>query len=163
MATNAYLTIKGQKQGQVKGSVTQKGREGWIAVYAFHHEIVSPRDAASGMPTGKRQHKALSITKEIDKSTPLLLQALINNETLTEVILRFYGADSKGTGAERLIYTIKLTNASISDIAEDMLNNKTDDGLKMPVLDIVSFTYQKINWTWEDGGIAAEDSLNLRP
>jgi hypothetical protein len=33
-------------------------------------EVVSPRDAASGLPTGKRQHKPLTITKEIDKSSP---------------------------------------------------------------------------------------------
>ncbi len=34
--------------------------------------VVSPRDAASGMPTGKRQHKPFSITKPVDKSSPLL-------------------------------------------------------------------------------------------
>ena len=47
MAYEGYLIAKTQKQGQIKGSVTQKGREGWIGVYGFHHEIVSPRDAAS--------------------------------------------------------------------------------------------------------------------
>ncbi len=34
-------------------------------------DIVSPRDAASGLPTGKRQHGSVTITKEWDKSTPL--------------------------------------------------------------------------------------------
>ena len=157
MALNAYLSIKGQKQGQIKGGVTQKGKEGWIAVYAFHHEIVSPRDSASGLPTGKRQHKPLTITKEIDKSTPVLLQVLVNNENLTEVILRFYGPDSKGTGVEKLVYTIKLTNASIISIADDMLNNKTEEGIKMPVLEMLSFSYQKIEWVWTDGSITAND------
>jgi hypothetical protein len=36
--------------------------------------IVSPRDSASGLPTGKRQHKPIVITKELDKSSPLLFQ-----------------------------------------------------------------------------------------
>lgn len=36
----------------------------------FEQEIVSPRDAASGLPTGKRQHKPFVITKELDKSSP---------------------------------------------------------------------------------------------
>jgi type VI protein secretion system component Hcp len=31
------------------------------------------RDPASGLPTGKRQHKPLFITKQIDKATPLLI------------------------------------------------------------------------------------------
>ncbi|MDP3643828.1 MAG: type VI secretion system tube protein Hcp [Bacteroidota bacterium] len=38
----------------------------------FDQEIVSPRDAASGLPTGKRQHKPFTITKELDKSSPML-------------------------------------------------------------------------------------------
>lgn len=36
---------------------------------------VSPRDAASGLPTGKRMHKPLTITKELDKSSPMLYNA----------------------------------------------------------------------------------------
>ncbi|HRI69004.1 MAG TPA: type VI secretion system tube protein Hcp, partial [Polyangium sp.] len=43
MALNAYLRLKGQKQGEIKGSVTQKGREGSIMVIAVSHEIISPR------------------------------------------------------------------------------------------------------------------------
>jgi len=39
---------------------------------SFEQEIVSPRDAASGLPTGKRQHKPFVITKELDKSSPIL-------------------------------------------------------------------------------------------
>ena len=35
--------------------------------------IVSPRDAASGLPTGKRQHKPIRIMKRIDQTTPLLM------------------------------------------------------------------------------------------
>ena len=68
MALNAYLTLTGETQGDIKGSVTQAGREDSIMVIATQHEIVSPRDAASGLPTGKRQHKPFVITKEIDKS-----------------------------------------------------------------------------------------------
>jgi type VI secretion system secreted protein Hcp len=60
MALNAYLSVVGQKQGDIKGSVTQKGREGKIMVIAFTHEIVCPRDPASGIPTGKRIHKPLT-------------------------------------------------------------------------------------------------------
>ena len=33
------------------------------------HEIISPRDAASGLPTGKRMHRPFVITKEIDVSS----------------------------------------------------------------------------------------------
>ncbi|MBA2467331.1 MAG: type VI secretion system tube protein Hcp [Sphingomonas sp.] len=39
---------------------------------AATHDVVSPRDAASGMPTGKRQHGEVKINKTLDKSSPLL-------------------------------------------------------------------------------------------
>jgi hypothetical protein len=39
---------------------------------SFEQEIVSPRDAASGLATGKRMHKPFVITKELDKSSPML-------------------------------------------------------------------------------------------
>ena len=61
-ALNSYLTLEGQTQGQIQGDVTQPGREGTITIYGFSHEVISPRDAASGMPTGKRQHKPVSTT-----------------------------------------------------------------------------------------------------
>jgi len=35
---------------------------------SFDQEVVSPRDAASGLPTGKRMHKPFVITKELDRS-----------------------------------------------------------------------------------------------
>ena len=162
MAYDGYLIAKAQKQGQIKGSVTQKGREGWILVYGFHHEIVSPRDAASGLATGKRQHKPLSITKEIDKSTPLFYQAFVNNENFSEVILRFFTSDLKNAGKELQNYTIKLINANIISIVDDMANNKIAENAKLPLLQMISFTYQKIEWTWTDGAITATDSWETK-
>ena len=75
MALNAYLTLKGQKQGAIRGSVTQKGRENSILVHAFSNEILSPRDPATGLPTGKRMHKPFVILKEVDRGSPQLWNA----------------------------------------------------------------------------------------
>lgn len=164
MSLNAYLSLKGQKTGQIKGSVTQKGREDQILVHAVHHDIVSPRDPASGLPTGKRMHKPFIITKEVDKSSPILYSMLATNENITEFILRFWLADMRagiGTvGQEKQYYTIRLTNAAIAEIAFDTINNLTDTGAKMPPLEQVAFTYQKIEWTWTDGGIMTSDDWN---
>jgi Type VI secretion system effector, Hcp len=78
------IAITGQKQGQFQGSHGPT-----IPIDAIGHEmIVSPRDPASGLPTGKRQHEPIAITKEIDKSSPLILGALVTNETLTQVLDR---------------------------------------------------------------------------
>jgi type VI secretion system secreted protein Hcp len=155
MALNAYLKLKGQKSGEIKGSVTQKGREGKIMVIAVSHEVVSPRDAASGLPTGKRMHKPFVITKELDKSSPLLYNVLTNNENIPEWELQFW--QPSATGAEKQHYTIKLTNANIASIDFRMANNKHPDLMKFAEYEEVAFTYQKIEWTWVDGGITAHD------
>lgn len=155
MALNAYLKLKGQKQGDIKGSVTQKGREGKVMVIAVSHEIISPRDPASGLPTGKRMHKPFVITKELDKSSPLLYNVLVNNENLTEWELQFW--QPSATGAEKQHYTIKLTNANIASINFRMANNKHPDLMKFTEYEEIAFTYQKIEWTWTDGGITADD------
>jgi type VI secretion system secreted protein Hcp len=130
-AADGTLTVVGQKQGNFGSGLT---------ITAYQHEIVSPRDPASGLPTGKRQHKPLVITKSIDKASPLLLRSLFNNENLTSVLIGLLRPGSAGPVA-----TVKLTNASVSD---DVQHGNYET---------ISFTYQKIEWTWVDGGITAED------
>ena len=71
-------------------------------------------------------------------STPKLINALITNENLTSVLIGLLRSGSQ-------VATIKLTNASVSDYVQ------TDQGAQL------SFTYQKITWTWVDGGITASD------
>lgn len=155
MALNAYLKLRGQKQGEIKGSVTQKGREGKIMVIAVTHEIVCPRDVASGLPTGKRMHKPFYLTKELDKSTPLLYSVLVNNESLPEWELQFW--QPSPTGQERQHYTVRLTNANIASIHFKMANVKHPALTRYAEYEEIGFTYQKIEWTWSDGGLSAED------
>ncbi len=160
MALNAYMTLKGQKSGQIKGSCTQKGREDTIVVIATNHEITSPRDVASGLPTGKRMHRPFVITKELDKSSPLLYNVLCLNENLTEVVIKYWTPQLKaasGTGSEVQHYTIKLTNANIANIRFVQANVRYPDLVKFAEYEEISFTYQKIEWTWNDGGISAND------
>lgn len=155
MALNAYLTLTGETQGKVNGSVTQAGREDTMEVIGFNHEVVSPRDAASGLPTGKRQHKPIILTKSLDKATPLLMNILTNNENITEWTLRCWRPSR--SGREEQYYTIELVNASIASIQIEQLNNKYPENMPHEVREHVAFTYQKIIWTWNDGGITAED------
>ncbi|MGH2720602.1 MAG: Hcp family type VI secretion system effector [Actinomycetota bacterium] len=155
MALNAYLTLTGVKTGAIQGSVIEKGREGSIMVIAVSHEIISPRDPASGLPTGKRMHKPLVITKELDKSTPLLYRVLVTNETLSRWDLRYWRA--LPTGAQQQHFTIRLTNASIASIAQRMPNNRDPELMKLETYEEIAFTYQRIEWTWVDGGITASD------
>jgi len=155
-ALNAYLTLKGQKQGAIQGGATQKGRENRIVVIAYTHEIKAPVDAATGGPSGRRQHGLFSITKEGDKRTPLLQQALATNENLPEFELQCWRPSP--SGVEQQYYTIRLTNARVVSIRQQMPNTASPDLRRVETYEEVSFTYQTITWTWTEGGITASDT-----
>ena len=157
-ALDAYVYIVGQKSGQIKGSVTQQGREGSILVLGANHSIVSPRDPQSGLATGKRQHKPFVIVKEIDRASPLLYNVMTTNENLSSVTIKFWTPQVRGIqgGTEVQSYTVKLTNANISSISFHDTADKTVSA--EPPKEEISFTYQKIEWTWNDGGVTASDT-----
>jgi type VI secretion system secreted protein Hcp len=155
MALNAYIAVLKSNGTDILGSVTQRGRENWIMVIGCSHEVSAPRDAASGVPTGKRQHKPLVIVKELDRSTPLLMHALTNNENIEDMELRFF--QPSPTGQEQHFFTIKLKNANISNIRFEMLNNRYPESMSHREREYVSFCYQCITWVWEPDGIEADD------
>jgi type VI secretion system secreted protein Hcp len=155
VALSAYLKLTGTRTGTVQGSVTQKGREGKIAVIAVAHEIVAPRDAATGLPSGKRQHQPLTITKELDRASVPLRSMLVNNEDCKEWELQFWRPSP--TGAETQYFTIRLTRASIASIDMQMPNNTHADLARLETFEEVTFVYQRIEWTWTDGGLVGAD------
>ncbi|MBV9673986.1 MAG: type VI secretion system tube protein Hcp [Verrucomicrobia bacterium] len=159
MALTAYLKLSGSKQGEITGSVTQRGREGQILVIAANHEVAYSKDFATGLPTGKRQHKPFSITKEVDKSSPFLYQAMINNEDFKIWELRFW--TSLASGMEEQYYTVKLTDALIADLVFHMPNSRNPDLSKYPEYEEVSFTYKKIQWLWTDNNLSAQDDWGI--
>lgn len=71
--------------------------------------VISPRDAQSGLATGKRSHKSMVIHKVIDATSPLLLRAAIAGESMKTATLAF----SNPGGGETLV---KLLDATLVKI-----------------------------------------------
>ena len=155
MALNAYLYIKGQRSGEINGSATKKGRVGSIAVSAFEHEVVSPRDPQSGLPTGRRQHHPLRITKDVDAASPLLWKMLSTNENIEEWELRFWQLSPGSSEAQ--FFTIVLGNASIASMRMLMPDNKQPETARLREREEITFAYRKIEWRYEEGNIVATD------
>jgi type VI secretion system secreted protein Hcp len=130
------MTVTGQNQGAF---TTGKA----IQVLDISHEIISPRDPASGQATGRQQHKAISVTMLWGPTTPKFLTALVTNENLTSVLIGLLQTSSRAAPTQ--VATIKLTNASVSHFVQNGQTVQFD------------MTYQKITWTWVDGGITAQD------
>jgi type VI secretion system secreted protein Hcp len=147
----ALITAKitGQKSGVIKGENTTKGQEDTIVVLGETFELTSPRDATTGLPVGRIQLKPLQISKYVDKSSPVLFAAAAIAENLTSVEINFFRTDSGGNQVK--YFTVKLTNASISDIAVDG-SGQVANGMR----ETVSFTFQKVEITYIDGGISTQ-------
>lgn len=162
-ALNAYMTIKGQKQGLIKGGVTQKGREGRIMVIESSHEIVTPRDPATGQATGKRSHKPFTVRIEWDQALPNLYRALFTNEILTEVTIDYFAPRMMGpvggAGQEVNHMTVTMTNASIVSIQSQMPNSKMPELARLKEYAEISFTYQKIEYSHKMSGATVSDGV----
>ena len=89
MPTPGHLTLVGEIQGPIDGSCQIEEREDTILVQAYKHCVDLPADE-NGLPTGRRVHRPLMITKEVDKSSPKLFQVLCSGERLSEAPLAWY-------------------------------------------------------------------------
>jgi type VI secretion system secreted protein Hcp len=154
MAYEFYVTIEGTKQGKFKGDNRSKAHKDQITGLAFDYEITSPRDPASGLPTGKRQHKPVTITKRLGAATPQLFQALVTNEVLKSVKIEFEKISS--SGKEYVYHRITLTDATISDIHQHAAADTRE-------LEEVSFTFHKIEIENVDGKTIAIDDWSSGP
>ncbi len=79
MATPAYMSITGTKQGLITagaftedsvGNTYQEGHEDQVMVQGFNHEVIIPRDPQSGQPTGQRVHRRWSSPRSSTRPRP---------------------------------------------------------------------------------------------
>jgi type VI secretion system secreted protein Hcp len=147
MALTAYLRIAGRDSGPVTGIATARGFEGWIPVIGASHEV-------EALPEG-RVHHPFVVTKEIDRTTPVLYRLLAGAEPLTGFELRFRAMKE---GLETHVYTVRLTGARLADIRFFMPNLRDPDEARLVEFEDVSFTYDRIEWVWVDGDVRAEDA-----
>lgn len=144
-AAAIHMSITGETA--IQGSCEAEMREGTIVVAGLAHQVYLPYDSDTGQVTGARKHEPLSVLKGIDKSSPLLYQALVNGSTLDAVQLSFYRFDP-GVGLDIVYYTVTLTDARIVSIQPSF-----------PNWEEVTFIYQQIGWHWLPDSVEFEDEL----
>lgn len=118
MSNIIYLRITGERQGNISadcggeasiGNRWQQNHTDEIFAFSLRHDVTN---------TGRGCHfQALEFTKTIDKSSPLLSNAINNNERLF-IEIDFYRINR--TGHWERYYYIQLRNASVSKIDTDI-------------------------------------------
>ena len=163
-----YVSVEGTKQGKFEGESVKNQYKDMIQGMAFEWDVTSPRDAASGLPSGKRQYKPITFTKEWGAASPQLFQALTSNEVLKTVRFDFVRANA--SGAEYVFQRITLTNASVSEIKR-YAGTVTPAGIWVGngapgtgrALEDVSFTFGSITLEDMDGKTMSADNWKATP
>jgi len=156
MALTGYLTLEGKNQGKMEGDCTQKGREKTILVYAVDHVVEIPRDNLTGLPSGQRIHRPLTITKHTDPATPLIYQACTTGEQMKTWQLEYYHINDKGQ--EENYFEIKLTNAVVVSIRHTKPNTMDESLKAFHDTEEVSFSYEAITWSHKVANKEAQDN-----
>ncbi len=142
MALNAYLKLKGQQQGDIHGSVTQKGRENTIKVlsYSFGSEV------SDGQP----HPGEFMVTLDDDESSPKILTAFAQQEAIIEFELDVWGTNA--AGVEVLEQKWELEAGRIASLRSGGITFGTSAALANEV----TFSFGVVTHTWLDGGIVGE-------
>ena len=161
MAQPVYLWLEIDDNAiEGESRITSMDRDGTIECSSFECELTTPREAATGALTGRRQHRPLTVVKRIDKATPLLLKALCMNETVTKAEFRFYRPKPAGREreAEEHFYTVLIEQGYVSDVSQVSEDAVVGGKAAPPMMEEVSFVFQDITWTYEIGGATHTDS-----
>lgn len=119
-----------------------------------------PTDPATGQVSGKRQHKPLTFTKQWGAASPQIFQAAVTNEVLKSVNFEFTSVAA--SGVETPMFTISLTNASISGFDGSVqLGEVGGPVIDDRELERVQFEFQKIAITSISGGTTATDDWEV--
>lgn len=147
----AYMRIMGTRQGPITAGTTsapsigrrlyKEGHEDEILVVGFDHTIFLPRDPFSGQPAGNRAHEPFAVTKVIDKSSALLMNALTTGELLKAEIRCYRNSQ---LGNEEHYYTISMDDAVITSINQFMSHFQDPQFKETTPMEKVSFIYRKI-------------------
>jgi type VI secretion system secreted protein Hcp len=166
MAFEGYVRCEFNKQGASKGESPKKERKDWVEVRSFNFGIISPRDAGSGLPSGKRHFAPVRFLKAWGAATPQFLTAAARNEVIDHAWFEFVKVNS--TGSEVVYQTVTLTNAAVSEVSQFTGDESTIGGATMKsaseigALDLewISLTFQRIEVESKDGKTLFADDWN---
>jgi type VI secretion system secreted protein Hcp len=150
-----YVTIRGSKQGILKGQSTSASHPNEITGFRYLFQLSAPTNASSGMASGKHQYSPITFTKVFDASSPQIIQAASSNEILS--LVEFDFVHPSPDGKDSVYQTIKLTNATISSVKEYMGFPDAGEQPDPRQLEDVAFTFQKIEISNVEGKTTAID------
>lgn len=158
MLAQMYLKVKGRTQGEIKGSVTQKDHGGKILIHGFKHSYDMPANLQAGRIVSSEARGVLTLTKEMDQSSPQFWQALGKREFLDDFVFEIYRPKKSGAGLTELDFTLKLKDVLVTRVeahsSEPLKEGEASGALGN--MEDVSFAYQGFELEHKDSGISGQ-------
>jgi type VI secretion system secreted protein Hcp len=143
---------------QGESTISSLDRADTIEASSAGFNVFTPTDS-TGASTGRRVYRPFTVLKRIDKSTPLLFKALVQNELVDRLEAMYFRPDTSGSGAEEKFMTIVLENGRISSIVQTSEDAIVAGQNAPPVMELVSFNFQSITITYVPNGATHTDNL----
>ena len=150
MANHGYMTITGKAQGLISagcstqdsiGNKCQSGHTDEIMVLSYTHNMVNIGNI------NKPTHSPIIITKNVDKASPLLAQALSTREEVNCTI-SFYRVSS--FGMQEKFYSVSINGGVIADLTLEMPHAILQSDAETQ--EHISIRYRDITWTHHAAG-----------
>ena len=134
---NFYLQLDG-----VDGESTSKQALKHIELVSFNHNVSMPltgNNSDVGRTTGRCRHGNITVSKRMDKTTPVLNKMCSGGETIKTATIRVFGAMDDGKTIE--YYNIGLKDCIIAQISVN------GGGMGRPQ-ETFQLNYNEIEWTY---------------
>ncbi|RIV65875.1 type VI secretion system effector Hcp1 [Burkholderia pseudomallei] len=160
MLAGIYLKVKGNTQGEIKGSVVQEGHDGKIHILAFKNDYDMPARLQEGLTPAAAARGTITLTKEMDRSSPQFLQALGKREMMEEFEITIHRPKTDTTGGDltELLFTYKFAKVLIIHMDQYSPTPHKDDsnGIKEGLLgyiEEIKFAYSGYSLEHAESGI----------
>jgi len=158
MAETVHLFLKANGQ-DIKGESSQSslGRANSIECTFYHQGVLTAREAGSGMATGRRQYEPLLIRKRIDKSSPLIAKALVENQKI-DAVFKFFRPNPTGDGTTEQFYSVEIKEGRVASMKQFVPDTIVPATSTEPPMEEVTFVFSTIIWTYTNGGVTHQDT-----
>jgi type VI secretion system secreted protein Hcp len=157
------LKINGSDVAGESSIASSAGQDRTNTIECVYYESTAhtPRDPTSGRSSvAARQLLPITIRKRIDKSSPLLIQALCQNQNVEGEFWFFRPNPEDGT--TQFFYKVAIQQARVTSVKMIVPDTMDEHHANRPPLEEVSFSYAKITWTSVSGSTEFSDDWQQR-
>ncbi len=158
MAETVHLYLKANG-AEIKGESTQTslGRADSIECVYYEQATKTVREKGSGLALGRRQYEPMIIRKRIDRSSPLLVKAMADNQRI-EAKFKFFRPSPAGDGTTEQFYTVEISGGRIASVKQIVPDSLVPATSTEPPLEEITIVVHTIRWAYEPTGAEHQDS-----